>query len=437
MFRESSMKPSPGNWKSRLIRLAGLALVGAALLFLTVQPVTNFIINREAFRVWLTAEIVRQSSGGTFQYSGITGSVFGMTLGDVEFAEGDPAANIRRARANRLHASFELLPLLHRELRLRSLELVDAEIDCRLDGTTAGHIRLPVGVNRIGLTRAWVNVEQTGGWTARFKNAQMTLRQRGNGAGLEIDLAASAENLELGTLTFGSFRMNGRLQADGVHLHEWSGNLAGGNAKGSGVWAPGPPSRILKSRLVLDGVDISPLLRALGRTSGMEGRLNMESEGWTGEWSPGRFDLRGAGTLRVSNFSVPIRLPRYPLLSGAEIYRLLDPVARLQGEIPFRCEGTRLHLESARWERPDARIDFQAGTVDLFGAWDWEGEVRLSGELREALPSAARTVLPKTDDGGVLVPVRLTGPVDEPSVEVTHGLARLLNNPILKLWPGN
>ena len=138
------MKHPSGNWKSRLTRFAGLALVAAALVFLTVQPVTNFIINHDAFRPWLTVEIARQSSGGTFRYSGITGSVFGMTLGDVEFTEGDPAANIRRARANRLHASFELLPLLRRELRLRSLELVDAEIVTRLDGTDAARIRLPV-----------------------------------------------------------------------------------------------------------------------------------------------------------------------------------------------------------------------------------------------------------------------------------------------------
>ncbi len=183
----------------------------------------------------------------------------------------------------------------------------------------------------------------------------------------------------------------------------------------------------LEVRAQIDGIDLSPFLDGDWRArlhGKLVGDIRVQSA------LPSTGPLTVTGSLRMANGIVealPV-LDQIALFTRTQQYRQL-PLTRASGD--FRRDAQRLEVTKLLAES-EGRLRVEGGFTIVQGQIDGTFQVGVPPGSLAWLPGSQEKVFTTARDGYVWTPMRLTGPVDAPSEDLSGRLVSAAGNTVIE-----
>ncbi|MEM1158440.1 MAG: AsmA-like C-terminal region-containing protein [Verrucomicrobiota bacterium] len=410
--------------KSLIRVVIGLAavvvLVAAGLL---VVPRLLYIL--PPFQSWVAGQIGKQS-GGIFSFESIRGNAFEAQLSGAQLDLSAGQSHVVQAQFDDLSATFELFPVAWMKIDLKELNAIGGEVVLKLTGGDYEQVRLPLTAEKLVMKDGRLVIQNLQGFECLLEGCQLTVIRTEQGKKGEFTATSGKVGIIDLTGISGSFEFG----APGLKVTSFQATMPGESAltlEGRiALNEDGAP--VQDASLTVNTRNVQTLLAALGYSERFSGSADVEAA-FSGIFRPDLKNISGSGSARLSGISATVKLPSYPGFDGSGIFNELKKISNLNGEVPFELKGDQITVSSLAISNDKVKISGDLN-IRYNKSIDGKQTALVSPALAAGIPSVAKDVFQKNDDGWTSIPFNFTGTTSVPAVNAGSVVSKALVNPV-------
>lgn len=395
---------------------------------------TGSIITFTPLKGWLQ-QLIDDNAGSKITFNSVSGTALRLTLHEVKITPTDESRNLKGLTAEKVSVTFEYEPLLQNILILKTAHIQEGEIEYSLQSNDPTKLWASLPLDKITTSKTNLHVHNVSGWKVDLLNAKLDLRSNGKPGDKNFLIAAAvkSEHVAIHKLKLEKLDASVIIQPLHVEITDLKAKLGGGDLAVKATQAYGASNEINQLKVDLKKGDIGALLQELDYSSRFSGQVNL-SMAADGMFTPKKKNLHGRGDFEISDVSVRVAMPKFPIHNDAPILLTMREIKNLKGKNSFVLEADKMITKGFDVENKNITLNGDQTVYynkNISGQWT----LNTNKKIADGIPGVARGIFAINEQGGAIIPFGLDGTTANPSVNVDYVIEKAFKKHLNKLNP--